>query len=174
MVGENQSLMPTTKESNTPWETALVRSIEVARIVLCASGVGLGYSGLYTEFSACVVFSLAGITAIESLLMGELSARDKGWPVGSPYQAQGGLNLLATTVVYAVLLGVGSGDAALAALTAAVVGFIVASGGNHVVQELRARAKGEDAHSIHYCRAFGSLALAAAAIPVLVFWGALG
>ena len=80
---------------------------------------------------------LAGrtVTAVESLLFGDASARIKNWPVGTPYQAQSACNNAALALVTLVILAMPETertDAALATTTACTLLFILLSGVNHL------------------------------------------
>ena len=69
---------------NTPQETRIVKAIERSRIAVCFVAMFLGHSDYFRTFAALTVFSLAGLTAAESFLVGDASARIKNWPVGTP------------------------------------------------------------------------------------------
>ena len=73
------------KNGNSPQETRIVKIIERSRIAVCFVAMFLGHSDYFRTFAALTVFSLAGLTAVESLLFGDASARIKNWPVGTPY-----------------------------------------------------------------------------------------
>ena len=75
------------ENGNTPQETRIVKAIERSRIAVCFVAMFLGHSDYFRTFAALTVVSLAGLTAVESLLFGDASARIKNWPVGTPYQA---------------------------------------------------------------------------------------
>ena len=72
------------KNGNSPQETRIVKAIERSRIAVCFVAMFLGHSDYFRTFAALTVFSLAGLTAVESLLFGDASARIKNWPVGTP------------------------------------------------------------------------------------------
>lgn len=154
--------------TNTPSEAQRIKLVEKARIALCFLGVFLGHAGYYRLFSALVVFSLAGLTGLESLLIGDASARSKGWPVGSPYQRQSACGNLASALGTAGLLvrpRTERTDAALAATTGVVLAFIVLSGVNHACTSSEAK--------IHVQRFWGAASLGVSAGVVLYKWGAL-
>mmetsp|Transcript_22922 Transcript_22922/g.68814 ORF Transcript_22922/g.68814 Transcript_22922/m.68814 type:complete len:240 (+) Transcript_22922:312-1031(+) len=163
---------PKRVETNTPEEEMMVKSVERLRMAMCFAGVFLGHMEYFRLFAALVVFSLAGVTGLESLLMGAASARHKGWPTDSPYQAQSACNNLALALAAAALLlrapfeGTGAPsertDAALAAVTSVCLVFIVLSGANH----WRSSAGG----NIHTYRALGAASLGASAGFVIHKW----
>ena len=53
---------------NTPQETRIVKAIERSRIAVCFVAMFLGHSDYFRTFAALTVFSLAGLTAVESFL----------------------------------------------------------------------------------------------------------
>ena len=109
------------ESGNTPQETRIVKAIERSRIAVCFVAMFLGHSDYFRTFAALTVFSLAGLTAVESLLFGDASARVKNWPVGTPYQAQSACNNAALALVTLALLAMPETertDAALATTTA--------------------------------------------------------
>ena len=63
------------KSGNTPQETRIVKAIERSRIAVCFVAMFLGHSDYFRTFAALTVFSLAGLTSVESLLFGDVSAR---------------------------------------------------------------------------------------------------
>ena len=113
-----------------------------------------------------MVLSLAGVTGLESLLLGDASAASKGWPTGSPYQKQSACNNLALAAG-AILFAALRANQALAATVVVTLIFIFLSGVNHLLTTARAD------HSIHSFRFLGAVVLAAAAAPVIHMWGVL-
>ena len=111
--------------------------------------------------------SLAGVTGLESLLLGDASAASKGWPTGSPYQKQSACNNLALAAG-AILFAALRANQALAATVVVTLIFIFLSGVNHLLTTARADFK------IHTFRFLGAVVLAAAAAPVVHMWGVLG
>jgi hypothetical protein len=167
---------------NTPEETKIIKTIERTRIAVCFVGIFLGHLEYYHTFAALTVFSLAGITALETFYFGDASARAKGWLVRSQYQAQSACNNAALALVTLVIL-LGSSastvrgrhvaghlpktersDAALATTTAVTLLFMLLSGINHL-------SHAKDA-SIHKKRFYGALSLALSGGWVLCKWGA--
>ena len=61
----------------TKTELTTVRSVEATRILLVIVAMILGYSQEYRVFAGLLVISLSGITGMESLLIGEISAKHK-------------------------------------------------------------------------------------------------
>ena len=128
------------ENGNTPQETRIVKAIERSRIGICFVAMFLGHSDYFRTFAALTVFSLAGLTAAESLLFGDASARIKNWPVGTPYQAQSACNNAALALVTLVILAMPATertDAALATTTACTLLFILLSGVNPVPRQGR-------------------------------------
>ena len=155
------------KSGNTPQETRIVKAIERSRIAVCFVAMFLGHSDYFRTFAALTVFSLAGLTAVESLLFGDASARIKNWPVGTPYQAQSACNNAALALVTLAILAMPETertDAALATTTACTLLFILLSGVNHL-------SHAQDA-SIHKKRFYGAASLALSGGWVLYKWGA--
>ena len=63
------------KNGNSPQETRIVKAIERSRIAVCFVAMFLGHSDYFRTFAALTVFSLAGLTAVESFFFGDVSAR---------------------------------------------------------------------------------------------------
>ena len=63
------------ESGNTPQETRIVKAIERSRIAVCFVAMFLGHSDYFRTFAALTVFSLAGLTAVESFFFGDVSAR---------------------------------------------------------------------------------------------------
>ena len=148
-------------------KAGLVKAVEGLRISLCAAGIGLGYAKYYQVFALLVVLSLAGVTGLESLLLGDASAASKGWPTGSPYQKQSACNNLALAAG-AILFAALRANQALAATVVVTLIFIFLSGINHLLTTARAAG-----FQIHTFRFLGAVVLAAAAAPVVHMWGVL-
>ena len=113
-----------------------------------------------------------GITAMESVLLGDASARAKDWPVGSPYQKQSACHNLSTSCACVFILATGASDEALSIVTAIVLTFIGMSGVNHLITEVQVRRRSGESSllSVHFCRTGGALMLVGSCIPVLVKW----
>ena len=160
---------------NTPAENRICRMVEIARILGTGIGIGVGYAGKYHVFAAMVVFFLPGVTGLESFIIGDISARSKGWTVGSPYQKQSACNNLSIAVVMVYLLAAKREDSTLATLVAVVMIFFGTSGMNHLVTEATRQHKTGDINvfSIHFCRIVGALLMIGAMVPVMLKWGAL-
>ena len=60
------------KSGNTPQETRIVKAIERSRIAVCFVAMFLGHLDYFRTFAALTVFSLAGLTAAESFLFGDV------------------------------------------------------------------------------------------------------
>lgn len=157
-----------TGNDNKPEEEALVKLIETARSTTMLIAFT---TPSYRLFSFLLVESLAGMTALESLFFGSLSARSKKWPINTPYQRQSACNNLATALVMLLTVALGADDAVLAALVLVAVTFVVLSGVNHVVTELRDDRPGRLAADIHYKRFFGSCSiLVVVLVKIFVYW----
>ena len=155
------------ESGNTPQETKTIKVIERSRIGVCFVAMFVGHAEYYRTFAALTVLSLAGLTAAESFLFGDASARIKNWPVGTPYQAQSACNNAALALVTLALLAmpeIERTDAALATTTACTLLFILLSGVNHL-------SHAKDA-SIHKKRFYGAASLAVSGGVVLYKWGA--
>ena len=63
------------KSGNSPQETRIVKAIERSRIAVCFVAMFLGHSDYFRTFAALTVFSLTGLTAVESFFFGDVSAR---------------------------------------------------------------------------------------------------
>ena len=150
-------------EENTRSEGWIINIVEFSRIALCVASFVIGFSENVPNYFAIsaglFVFSMAGITGLESLLIGDASARAKKWPTGTPYQKQSAMNNLGTTVAMIVALSLGANDAALAVLMIAVASFIGLSGMNHLYAALRDKCAGKEVAFIHYTRFLLSIPL---------------
>ena len=166
MAQESIPLVRTASGENTE-KAGLVKAVEGFRISLCAAGIGLGYAKYYQVFALLVVLSLAGVTGLESLLLGDASAASKGWPTGSPYQKQSACNNLALAAG-AILFAALRANQALAATVVVTLIFIFLSGINHLLTTARAAG-----FQIHTFRFLGAVVLAAVAAPVVHMWGVL-
>jgi hypothetical protein len=120
--------------------------------------------------AALLVFFLAGVTGVESLLTPNISARAKRWPTGTPYQAQSGINNLASVVVMITLLSIEASDAAIATLMLVVITFIALSGINHVTTAIRDKRDGKEVANIHYQRFVFAIPLTVAVGFILHNW----
>ena len=123
--------------SLTPTERKIISAIEVVRIIITATGIGFGYARDYRIFATLIVISLAGITAVESLAIGEITARSKNWPAHNPYQIQSAFNNLASTFTIILLLLMKANDESLAAVVVVVLSFILMNGCNHLYQVIK-------------------------------------
>ena len=63
------------ESGNTPQETKTIKVIERSRIAVCFVAMFLGHSDYFRTFAALTVFSLAGLTAVESFFFGDVSGR---------------------------------------------------------------------------------------------------
>lgn len=158
---------------NSRAQSAMVKLVEAARIITTATGIGIGFAGHYVPFSICVVFGLAGLTALESLVISDASAKEKGWPVGTPYQTQAALYNLAVGFVFAALIANDAPTSALASITACVVVYTGLSGINHLSWARRAANASAAGSVLHFCSAIGSIGLMAGCVPVIIQWAAL-
>ena len=77
MAQESIPLVRTDSGENMD-KAGLVKAVEGLRISVCAAGIGLGYAKYYQVFALLVLLSLAGVTGLESLLLGDASAASKG------------------------------------------------------------------------------------------------
>ena len=155
------------ESGNTPQETKTIKVIERSRISVCFVAMFVGHAEYYRTFAALTVLSLAGLTAVESFLFGDASARVKNWPVGTPYQAQSACNNASLAILTLLLLLMPETertDAALATTTLCTLLFILLSGVNHL-------SHAKDA-SIHKKRFYGATSLAVSGGWVLYKWGA--
>ncbi len=122
-------------------------SINIVLEILRWCGVGVGFyfaqvGGLteQEQFSALciwVVLSLAGLTAIQSLVFGARAAQASGYQDAGAYQRQSGLNnlALAITTVLVYLFGWGI-HAKLTVMTVLLV-FFTLSAANHTFSAVR-------------------------------------
>jgi len=178
------------RRRNTAAETRTVHAWEYARIAVVTTGIGLGFGSYYRAFAVSVVSGLGGLVGLEGLCIPDLSARDKQWPTGCPYQRQTACSNLSSAIVLAILLVLehcrsGDGatnrsvvdDSAYATLVLVVVTFVFCSSINHLVTELRdssdaaastTTASRRESAVIHYQRFALSLPLLAACL-IIVF-----
>ncbi|KAL7437668.1 hypothetical protein ACHAXM_005774 [Skeletonema potamos] len=162
---------PQTRE-NTPVEAMIVKTIEIVRIIGTIIGLHFGFDSVprYQLSAALIVFFLSGLTGLESLFFGKMSARSKKWGEGSPYQTQSAANNLSSAVAMIILLSIGASDAAVATLLLTVTIFFVLSGINHLVTVISDKMKGKDIARIHFQRFIFSVALAVFIALILKSW----
>jgi hypothetical protein len=166
-------LEPQAQQENTRLQARLVKAIEMIRFTGAAIAIALGLKSSNPEYrlsAALFVFFLAGITGLESLFLGKISARSKKWDEGSPYQIQSGCNNLASTVAMIILLSIGASDAALATLMMTVTIFLQLSGINHFVTVIADKMKGKDIAWIHFLRMFFATCISVAVGFTLAKW----
>jgi hypothetical protein len=162
-------------EENTPQETRIVKAVEIVRILGLFVSIFLGFfsfgvNNYYRYSAALFVFVMAGITGIESLLIGDMSARAKKWPTSSPYQKQSAMNNLSTCIAMIVCLAVNANDAALAVLMITVVSFLGLSGINHLFEVVKDKRDGKQISNIHFIRFGSSLVLVIAVAFIINGW----
>lgn len=167
LIGEQQQ-----QDKNTKTQTIIVKTIEVIRSVGTGIGIyfGFGSSPNYRLSASLLVFCLAGITGLESLFFGKISARAKKWGVGSPYEIQSAANNLASAVAMIILLSIGADDAAIAALMMTVTIFIMFSGLNHFVTVMIDKFNGKDIAKIHFIRIIFAIPVSVAVGFILGYW----
>ncbi len=121
---------------------ALTRIIEILRWLLVALGFYWGYSlddpvRGFTVMSLVVVLSIAGLTGLESVLLGQKAAQESGYGEGRAYQRQSGFNNLAVAVAMVVVWSLGWGVKALAAVTLVLLVFLALSAANHAYSAIK-------------------------------------
>ena len=115
----------------------ICRLLEAARWIGVAAGFALAF-GHGTEprerlhlLAPWLVGSLAGLTGIESVFLGEAAARLTGY-APSAYQRQSGMNNLALAAAALLACGLDWGVAADVAVTSALLIFLSLSAANHL------------------------------------------
>jgi len=159
------------EQENTRLESLIVKAIELIRIIgtVIAFYFGFGSDPKYRVSAALYVFCMAGLTGLESLFFGKISARAKKW-AQSPYQAQSAANNIASAVAMIILLSIGANDAAIATLMMNVTIFILLSGINHCVAAIVDKINGMEIAMIHFQRIILALPLSVVVGLILGYW----
>lgn len=110
-----------------------------------------------------VVVSLAGLSAVESLLLGGAAARLSGYAPGA-YQRQSGMNSLALAVTALMVRALGWGTRAEASVLSVLLIFLALSAANHAWSAWREHNRSPR----NLLRPVLTLALLVFALPVLV------
>jgi hypothetical protein len=117
--------------------------LDTLRIVLvCATfyiGYSIGFSG--AEYNAvaqlhfmipAIIVIIAGLSGAEGLILGDATARNKGYETGSNYQIQSSIALLSYAVTALIILLTGWGIKAELTIFFAFMFFFIFSGFNHL------------------------------------------
>ena len=171
LIDEN---MTTEEEKkNTACQTNIVRAIEVTRILATIASIIIGFiqfTNSYRISAALFVFAMAGITGLESVFFGKISAIDKRWETDSQYQMQSACNNLASMVAMIILLCINAPDAAVATLLLSVTSFFGLSGINHLGQAVKDKVNGKEVASIHWQRIILAIPLVIVEAIILSNW----
>jgi len=149
--------------------TRICQALEILRWGCVVAGFQLAYAlgqgpaERLHILTPWVVGSLAGLSAVESLLLGGAAARLSGYAPGA-YQRQSGLNNLALAATALLVWGLGWGTRAEAAVLVALLVFLSLSACNHAWSAW----KENNRRPRNLLRPVLTLALVAFTLPVLV------
>jgi len=169
---DNENITTEEEKKNTTCQTNIVRAIEVTRILATIASIIIGFvqfTNSYRISAALFVFAMAGITGLESVFFGKISARDKKWE-SSQFQMQSACNNLASMVAMIILLSINATDAAVATLQLSVTSFFGLSGINHFLQAVKDKVKGKEVASIHWQRIILAIPLVIIEAIILSNW----
>jgi uncharacterized protein DUF6790 len=147
----------------------ICRMIEAARWIGVAAGFALAYghgagpAERLHLLAPWLVGSLAGLTGIESVFLGEAAARLTGY-APSAYQRQSGMNNLALAATALLAHALDWGAAADVAVVSALLVFLSLSAANHLWSAWRER----NLRLRSVARPAATAGLAAATLPLLV------
>jgi len=145
------------------------QALEVLRWAAVVAGFQLAYllgegpQGRLHILMPWVVGSLAGLSAVESLLFGGAAARLSGYAPGA-YQRQSGMNNLALAVTALMVWALGWGALAEASILSVLLIFLSLSAANHAWSAWREHNRSPR----NLLRPVLTLALVAFALPLLV------
>lgn len=140
--------------------------------VFCAIYFSQAYGadgpGQFTIYAVITVCSLAGLTGLESVFLGEKAAEQSGYGGGGGYQRQSGLNNLALTAVTLWAWLRGWSLESLLALFMVLMVFLSLSAANHAYSALR---EGNTSRR-NFLRPAAVVILWGASLPYLIgIWG---
>lgn len=147
----------------------IIKALEILRWLLAGFGFYVAYNvlGHHEQALKClvifVVIPIMGLTGIESLFFGKLSAASKGWTSESPYQVQSGFNNLAISMTAIVALIFGWGQEAYMTLLTVMLLFLAMSAINHT----KTIIIDKNFKMIHFLRPVLTFALIVAALPIM-------
>ena len=128
-------------------KTKLCNILEISRWV--GFGIGIFFAELpgqdpaqaFSIFSIWTVLSIAGLTGLESVFLGEASSRLSGYGKGGAYQRQSGFNNLALALAMLLAYSLGWGIYAKVALLTTLLIFLTLSACNHAYSALKENNK---------------------------------
>lgn len=149
---------------------SISRLLEYFRMTGVFIGFWLAFSNLsnpiqaFHWLSVCIVVSIAGVTAVESLLFGKQAAKASGYSDPGPYQRQSGLNNLAVATVSLIVFVLNWGTRAETAICLVLLVFLTLSSVNHAYSGLRDGNRSWRGLT----RPLGTLILLIAVIPFMI------
>ena len=154
----------------------LKSDMSIKRILECfrMAGVFIGFWLAYSDLSnptqafhylaVFVVVSIAGVTAVESLMFSKQGAEASGYSDPGPYQRQSGLNNAAVAIVSVVVFALNWGTRAETTTCLVLLVFLILSSFNHAYSGLR---NGNGSWRC-FTRPLGTLILLIAVIPFMI------
>jgi hypothetical protein len=125
----------------------IVKILDNLRILLvCATfffGYRIGFAHGYDPVAQLhfmiplVILAIAGISGIEGILFGRMTAEAKGFETGSNYQRQSAIGLLSYAVIAVVIYFINWGIKAELTIFFAFIFFLFFSGVNHAADAIR-------------------------------------
>jgi hypothetical protein len=150
---------PEKEKQNTPCQSKLVKAFEIVRTIgtILASltgkkGDSTGYGSTYRLSAGLIVFFSAGVSGLELLVLPDISARDKNFVTGSPYQIYCGLNYIALAVVMIILLSIHASDAAVATLMLVATITMALLYIDFLVMAIKGKKAGKEVGKVFYVR----------------------
>lgn len=150
----------------------IIRIFEIIRMLSAGLGFYLAYNNYFHQnygtalfyLILLVVLPLTGLTGIESIFFADITAKQKGWSTGSPYQIQSGINNIATALTAMIVLYFKWNIYAELTILFVTLFFLSLSSLNHMV----AFFKQKDKKFIHILRLIFSILMVSASIPIII------
>ena len=148
----------------------LVTLFELTRYVCVGYGFFLAYQPNITETDMLnsqllwIVIPLAGLTGLESILIGTASAESRGREIGNAYQTQSALNNLSTAITGLIVWYFQWGKLASLTVLFVLLIFFILSSMNHTYEYFVKKNK----KPIHFMRLLLTMGLILACIPLII------
>lgn len=141
-----------------------IRPVGISAAFFLSMAYGNGAVERFHLLGPAVVVLMCGTVAFEALFLGEVSSAKIGYRPDRAYQVQSGLNHLALALTAALVLALGWGRYAEAAVVTAMLLVFAFSGANHLVSAVR----GGNLKPVNLMRPLMAALLAALMIPFMI------
>lgn len=141
-----------------------IRPAGISAVLFLAMAHGSDAAERFHLLGPAVVILMCGSVAFESLFLGEVSSAKIGYRPDRTYQVQSGLNHLALALTAVLVLVLGWGRAAEAAVVTAMLLVFAFSGANHLASAVR----GGNPKPVNLLRPLMAVLLAALLVPFMV------